>query len=111
MLISSMTTAFTPSGSSAFFEKTGFASSLYVISSRRWIVFASLPDKDKKELVGQIVPGQPVPYDERLGWTKDEYAKYLECWKLKQVQEVAPVALGIFASGERNIWELGAVEP
>ncbi|CDD03037.1 unknown [Ruminococcus sp. CAG:382] len=44
MLISSMTTAFTPSGSSAFFEKTGFASSLYVISSRRWIVFASLPD-------------------------------------------------------------------
>ena len=57
-------------------------------------VFASLPDKDKKELVGQIVPGQPVPYDERLGWTKDEYAKYLECWKLKQVQEVAPVALG-----------------
>ena len=47
-------------------------------------VFASLPDKDKKELVGQIVPGQPVPYDERLGWTKDEYAKYLECWKLKQ---------------------------
>ena len=72
-------------------------------------VFASLPDKDKKELVGQIVPGQPVPYDERLGWTKDEYAKYLECWKLKQVQEVAPVALGIFASGERNIWDLAAV--
>ena len=59
-------------------------------------VFASLPDKDKKELVSQIVPGQPVPYDERLGWTKDEYAKYLECWKLKQVQEVAPVAVGIF---------------
>ena len=50
-----------------------------------------------------------VPYDERLGWTKDEYAKYLECWKLKQVQEVAPVALGIFASGERNIWDLAAV--
>ena len=74
-------------------------------------VFASLPDKDKKELVGQIVPGQPVPYDERLGWTKDEYAKYLECWKLKQVQEVAPVALGIFASGERNIWDLAAVAP
>ena len=72
-------------------------------------VFASLPDKDKKELVSQIVPGQPVPYDERLGWTKDEYAKYLECWKLKQVQEVAPVALGIFASGERNIWDLAAV--
>ena len=43
-------------------------------------------------LIPQIVPGQPVPYDERLGWTKDEYAKYLECWKLKQVQEVAPVA-------------------
>ena len=54
-------------------------------------VFASLPDKDKKELVGQIVPGQPVPYDERLGWTKDEYAKYLECWKLKQV-DLAAVA-------------------
>ena len=61
-------------------------------------VFASLPDKDKKELVSQIVPGQPVPYDE-----------HLECWKLKQVQEVAPVALGIFASGERNIWDLAAV--
>ena len=72
-------------------------------------VFASLPDKDKKELVSQIVPGQPVPYDERLGWTKDEYAKYLECWKLKQVQEVAPVAVGIFASGERGIWTLAAV--
>lgn len=71
-------------------------------------VFASLPDKDKKELVEQIVPGQPVPYDERLGWTKDEYAKYLECW-LKQVQEVAPVAVGIFASGERGIWTLAAV--
>ena len=63
-------------------------------------VFASLPDKDKKELVGQIVPGQPVPYDERLGWTKDEYAKYLECWKLKQVQEGSgPCGPGYFRLG------------
>lgn len=27
----------------------------------------------------------------------------------KQVQEVAPVAVGIFASGERGIWTLAAV--
>lgn len=72
-------------------------------------VFATLSEKDKKELVGQIVPGQPVPYDARLGWTQGEYAKYLECWMKKQVQEVAPVALGVFASGERGIWNLATL--
>ena len=72
-------------------------------------VFGSLPEKDKKELVSQIVPGQPVPYDERLGWTKEDYAKYLECWKKKQIQEVAPVAMGIFPNGEQGIWNLATV--
>lgn len=72
-------------------------------------VFATLPDEVKKELVSQIVPGQPVPYDERLGWTKDEYDKYLECWSKKQVQEVAPVAVGVFPAAERGIWNLAAL--
>ena len=70
---------------------------------------ADLPEKDKKELVSQIVPGQPVPYDERLGWTKEDYAKYLECWKKKQIQEVAPVAMGIFPDGDQGIWNLATV--
>lgn len=69
-------------------------------------VFAALPDDVKKELISQIVPGQPVPYDKRLGWTKDEYDKYLECWNKKQVQEVAPVAMGVFPAGERGLWKL-----
>lgn len=72
-------------------------------------VFVTLPEKDKKELVSQIVPGQPVPYDERLGWTKEDYAKYLECWNKKKIQEVAPVALGVFSSEDRGIWSLAAV--
>lgn len=72
-------------------------------------VFTTLPEEVKKELVSQIVPGQPVPYDERLGWTKDEYAKYLECWNKRQVQEVAPVALGVMPSGDRGIWSLTAM--
>lgn len=72
-------------------------------------IFATLSEKDKKELVSQIVPGQPVPYDERLGWTKAEYAEYLECWKLKQVKEMAPVTLGMFVAGERGIWSLATV--
>lgn len=68
--------------------------------------FAGLPEKDKKELIGQIVPGQPVPYDARLGWNKEEYDKYLECWKKKVIQEVASVAVGLSPSRERGIWSL-----
>lgn len=71
-------------------------------------VFEGLPEKDKKELVAQIVPGQPVPYDARLGWSQEEYAKYLECWKKKQIQEVAPIAMGIFPDGD-GVWNLATV--
>lgn len=88
-----------------------FDESLQPFMEKIYGVFDTLPDKEKKELTSRIIPGQPVPYEERLGWTKDEYAKYLECWKLKQVQEVAPVALGVFPSGERGIWNLAAVAP
>ena len=51
-------------------------------------VFASLPDKDKKELVSQIVPGQPVPYDERLGWTKER-----GIWTLAAVAQQGPLPM------------------
>lgn len=71
--------------------------------------FNKLPEKDKKELIAKNVPGQPVPYDTRLGWTKEDYDKYLELWKKKEIQEVAQVAIGLFASGERGIWSLTAM--
>ncbi len=62
----------------------------------------------KKELVETIKekPGQPVPYNDDIGLTKEEYQKYLECWKKTQIKDIAPVMIGVMNSGERDVWNL-----
>lgn len=38
-------------------------------------------------------PGVPLPFDERLGLTKEEYEKYLEIWGEREFKSVEPVAI------------------
>lgn len=38
-------------------------------------------------------PGMPLPYDEKLGLTKEEYAAYLELWAKREFQAVEKVLL------------------
>ena len=38
-------------------------------------------------------PGVPLPYDERLGLTKEEYDDYLKTWSKREFKPVEPVAI------------------
>lgn len=69
---------------------------------------SSYPIEKQKEFSKTIEkkPGQPVPYSESIGLTKEEYQKYLECWKKTEIRDFAPVMIGVFNSGERDVWNL-----
>jgi hypothetical protein len=44
-------------------------------------------------------PGVPLPYDERLGLTKEEYAEYLELWNKREFKSMEEVMLLLRKSG------------
>lgn len=46
-----------------------------------------------REFSSSAKPGIPLPYDERLGLTKEEYAKYLELWNKREFKPTEGVML------------------
>jgi hypothetical protein len=46
-----------------------------------------------REFSGQSKPGLPLPYDERLGLTKEEYAEYLTLWNKREFKPSEEVML------------------
>jgi hypothetical protein len=64
--------------------------------------------KDSKwfrEFSGQAKPGVPLPYDERLGLTKDEYAEYLVLWNKREFKSKENVMLFLRQSAD-GIWSI-----
>lgn len=46
-----------------------------------------------REFSSQSKPGVPLPYDERLGLTKEEYAEYLALWAKREFKPMEEVTL------------------
>jgi hypothetical protein len=46
-----------------------------------------------REFSGSAKPGLPLPYDERLGLTKEEYAEYLALWNKREFKPTEEVML------------------
>lgn len=60
-----------------------------------------------KEFSATAKPGEPLPYDERLGLTKAEYDEYLALWKKREFKPVAEVMLNLRQS-PGDTWTLTA---
>jgi hypothetical protein len=48
-----------------------------------------------REFSVQAKPGVPLPYDERLGLTKEEYAEYIALWNKRDFKSVEEVMLNL----------------
>jgi hypothetical protein len=46
-----------------------------------------------REFSGSATPGAPLPFDERLGLTKEEYDEYLKLWEKREFKGVEEVML------------------
>jgi len=53
------------------------------------------------EFSGESKPGVPLPYDERLGLTKQEYAEYLKIWDQREFKVIQPVGVRLEKLGEQ----------
>ena len=60
-----------------------------------------------REFFNQTKPGDPLPYDERLGLTKEEYADYLVLWGKRDFQAMEDVMLLLRQSAD-DTWGLTA---
>lgn len=58
-----------------------------------------------REYSSQSKPGLPLPYDERLGLSKEEYDQYLALWAKRQFKPVEEV-LVLLRPGDGNSWSL-----
>ncbi len=85
-----------------------------VVPPREIQKYASIVEKsalkDPKwfnEFSKNATPGVPLPYDERLGLTKKEYAQYIETWNQREFHEMSPVALRLEKSAD-GTWMIRA---
>lgn len=62
---------------------------------------AMLVDREKN-------PESPLPYDERLWDSKDEYNAYKAIWDKREIKPADVVAMGLNPSGEPNVWYLNS---
>lgn len=60
-----------------------------------------------REYTKQSKPGVPLPYDERLGLTKEEYAEYVALWNKREFKPMAETML-LLRQGNVGIWSLTA---
>lgn len=56
-----------------------------------------------KEFSSQSKPGVPLPFDERLGLTKQEYAEYLALWAKREFKPIEDVVL-LLREGSGGTW-------
>lgn len=61
------------------------------------------------EYVAQSKPGAPLPYDERLGLTKEEYDAYSALWKRREFRPMAETTL-LLRQGSGNTWTIIATD-
>lgn len=62
-----------------------------------------------KEYSEKAKPGIPLPYDEKLGLTKDQYQKYRKLWDQREFKVVQPVGLRLeTADGKWRVKVTGA---
>ncbi len=58
-----------------------------------------------REFSSQAKPGVPLPYDERLGLTKEEYAEYLALWNKREFKPQEDVMMLLRQSGS-GTWSI-----
>ena len=58
-----------------------------------------------REFSAKAKPGVPLPYDERLGLTKEEYEEYLALWNKREFKPAEDVVLMLRQSSDEN-WSL-----
>jgi hypothetical protein len=58
-----------------------------------------------REFSAAAKPGVPLPYDERLGLTKEEYAEYLALWNKREFKPVEEVML-ILRESPAGVWKI-----
>ncbi|MEO8616707.1 MAG: hypothetical protein ABI600_16300 [Luteolibacter sp.] len=60
-----------------------------------------------REFSGQATPGAPLPYDERLGLTNEEYKEYLELWKKREFKSIEEIVLLLRQNADAS-WTVSA---
>ncbi len=60
-----------------------------------------------REFSAATTPGTPLPYDERLGLTKEEYDEYLKLWAARQFKAVEDITL-LLRESPSDTWTLNA---
>lgn len=60
-----------------------------------------------REFSAKSKPGVPLPYDERLGLTKEEYAEYLALWAKREFKQGEEVMI-MLRPGAGGLWSLAA---
>ena len=60
-----------------------------------------------REFSANAKPGVPLPFDERLGLTKEEYNEYLALWNKREFKPMEEVMLLLRKSGDKT-WTLTA---
>lgn len=60
-----------------------------------------------REFSAKSKPGVPLPYDERLGLTKEEYAEYLALWAKREFKSGEEVMI-MLRPGVGGLWSLAA---
>jgi hypothetical protein len=55
-------------------------------------------------------PGVPLPYDEKLGLTKEEYQKYMELWRKRELRGEEQVVL-VLREAKPGEWVVNATGP
>jgi len=58
-----------------------------------------------KEFSAAAKPGEPLPYDERLGLTKAEYDEYIALWNKREFKGIADVML-LLRQGSGDTWSI-----
>ncbi len=67
-----------------------------------------LPEETQVELRKNLKPGQPVPFDERFGISKEDYSKYIACGNKRVIENVAPVVAGFVKTDNPDIWAMAS---
>lgn len=69
---------------------------------------AKLTKEQQEELRKTIKPGQPIPFNDLFGMSKEEYDKYIECWNKRKIVEDEQVVAKFQPSGEKGIWSVAS---
>lgn len=67
---------------------------------------SKLTPEVQDEIRKTIKPGHPVPFDERLGITKEEYDAYIASWNKKQIIDMAPLVIRFVESDAKGVYKV-----